>query len=148
MAKVNPIKLDKILLELGASTLSGNEIKIFLAWFVDSPNFSACPSLLEKRTGIDKSNIKKIIKSLRDKKVLIPNNSIKLKTGFYIKVYRFGKIPLKPGVKHSYLRGKNSQNEGCSATPIYTNTYTNKYTNSKGKELDNVSVTIEDINSQ
>lgn len=134
MAKVPAKQIDSILGGIANSTLSGNEIKVFCAWFRDAPNtFSANPDTIERRTGIDKSNVKKIMKSLIKKGVLIPNGSITTTNNQQVKNYDFGALPKKEGESNSNSGVKNTQKGGGSSTPISTNKHTNTSTNSEVK---------------
>lgn len=159
MAKVQATQIDTIFGEIANSTLTGNEIKVFSAWFRDAPHtFSANPDIISDRTNIHKSNVKKILKSLVKKGALIKGRLIHTPSGQYVQSYDLGKIPQKnnfKGSKNQKTSGvKKSQKAGSPVTPIYTNTYTNK--SNKGiveveeninifKEKIDVSITPEEL---
>lgn len=132
MAKVPAKKLDSVLRELASSTLTETELKVFLDWFQDSPDYHASSSLTATRTGIDPSAVKRAKRSLKEKGVLVEQGKQKLPNGQLVKKHSLGKIPMREGAslspqqdtKNSSGGDEKSIKEVTNSPPIHSNKHT------------------------
>lgn len=57
-------KVNEAVLLMATRDLRGKCLSVFIAWYVDHPNFFASPKDLADRTGMDRSNVSKAIAQL------------------------------------------------------------------------------------
>lgn len=59
-----------VLLRIAGMHLSGRELSVFIAWFIDKDGFNPTVELIATRVGIRPSNVSAVLKTLQDKQVL------------------------------------------------------------------------------
>ncbi len=67
-------------IKLALKSLSSGEFQVFIAWLIDSPDFSACASVLTERTQFDIRSVRRHLSAIEKKGLLIRNGTKKVLT--------------------------------------------------------------------